>query len=100
MSRENVTEAEKRVEVILAMLFRGTCLKFQDSYISFVHVIPRSISHRLSTYSPHSLPSSPRYTGIVARNASISASYKSRMDFRLAAFLSLCVSGIRGWNKR
>lgn len=36
MSRENVTEAEKRVEVILAMLFRGTCLKFQDSYISFV----------------------------------------------------------------
>lgn len=45
MSHENVTEVGKMIEVILAMLFRETCLKFQDPYVSFVHVIPRSISH-------------------------------------------------------
>lgn len=105
MSRENVTEAEKEGRSHTRDAFSRDVLKV-SRLVHFLCACNPSIDFsRPTLLLPPPPPPPPfRYTGIVARNASISASYKSRMDFRLAAFLSqpsaLCVSGIRGWNKR
>lgn len=103
MSRENVTEAEKEGRSHTRDAFSRDVLKV-SRLVHFLCACNPSIDFSRPTLLPPPPPPPFRYTGIVARNASISASYKSRMDFRLAAFLSqpsaLCVSGIRGWNKR